>query len=192
MALETVSYIGSLVASNPISTDTVSQADDHIRLIKQVLLNTFPNLTGQVTLNQAQMNNPIPKGVISMWYGAIANIPSGWAICDGTNETPNLIDKFIVGAGDTYAVAATGGDVVSGTGGDHTHSLVSAGAHDHGGVTGAVASFSTGTAGVALATSNHTHSITSGGTHTHSVNAVGTHTHTSLPPYYALAYIMKL
>lgn len=192
MALETVSYIGSLVPTNPASTDTVSQSDDHIRLVKQVLLNTFPNLTGAVTKNQAEMNNPIPKGVITMWYGAIANIPTGWTLCDGTLETPNLLDRFIVGAGSTYAVADTGGDVVSGADGDHTHSLVSAGAHDHGGVTGAVGTFSTGTAGVALDVNNHTHTITSGGTHTHSVNAVGTHTHTSLPPYYALAYIMKL
>ena len=192
MALETVSYIGSLNAANPTSTDTVSQSDDHIRLLKQVLLNTFPNLTGPVTVNQDQMNNPVPKGVIAMWYGAVDNVPSGWSLCDGTLETPDLRDKFVVGAGTTYAVAATGGDVISGVSGDHTHSLVSAGAHDHGGVTGAVATFSTGTAGVALDVNNHTHTITSSGTHTHSVNAVGTHTHSSLPPYYALAYIMKL
>lgn len=192
MALENVSYIGSLNASNPTSTDTVSQADDHIRLIKQVLLNTFPNLTGAVTKNQAEMNNPIPKGVISMWYGAIDNIPSGWSLCDGTNETPNLIDRFIVGAGSTYVVGTTGGAVITGAEGGHTHSLVSAGEHDHGGITGAVGTFSTGTAGVALSDQNHTHTISSSGTHTHSVNAVGTHTHTSLPPYYALAYIMKL
>lgn len=192
MALENVSYIGSLVPANPVSTDTVSQADDHIRLIKQVLINTFPNLTGPVTQNQAQMNNPIPKGVISMWYGAIDNVPSGWALCDGTNETPDLIDKFIVGAGSTYAVGATGGDVVSGSSGGHTHSIESAGAHDHGGVTGAVATLSSGTLGITEGTDNHTHTISSSGTHTHSVNAVGTHTHTSLPPYHALAYIMKL
>ena len=192
MALETVNYIGSLVPANPTSTDTVSQSDDHIRLIKQVLINTFPNLTGPVTKNQSEMNNPIPKGVITIWYGIIANIPTGWVLCDGTNETPNLIDRFIVGAGSTYTVAETGGGAVTGSGGGHTHSLVSSGAHDHGGVTGAIATFSTGTAGVALDVNDHTHTIASSGTHTHSVNAVGTHTHTNLPPYYALAYIMKL
>ncbi len=39
-----------------------------------------------------------PRGIISKWYGAIATIPSGWALCDGTNGTPDLRDKFIVGA----------------------------------------------------------------------------------------------
>jgi len=40
----------------------------------------------------------IPRGVIAMWYGSISNIPQGWALCDGTNGTPDLRDKFIVGA----------------------------------------------------------------------------------------------
>ena len=44
-----------------------------------------------------------------MWSGATNNIPSGWALCDGNNGTPNLQDKFIVGAGSSYAVDATGG-----------------------------------------------------------------------------------
>jgi hypothetical protein len=48
-------------------------------------------------------------GMILLWSGSIATIPSGWQICDGTNGTPDLRDRFIVGAGSTYAVAATGG-----------------------------------------------------------------------------------
>ena len=191
MALETVNYIGSLVATNPASTDTVSQSDDHIRLIKQVLLNTFPNLTGAVTKNQAEMNNPIPKGIISLWYGAIANIPSGWALCDGSNETPNLIDKFVVGAGSTYTVSTSGGSLSSGSSGGHTHTVVSAGSHNHGGVTGQ-ATLTSGVSGVASGTNNHTHTVTTAGDHTHTVNSVPNHSHTILPPYYALAYIMKL
>ena len=51
----------------------------------------------------------VPVGGIIMWSGATNNIPSGWALCDGNNGTPNLQDKFIVGAGSSYAVAATGG-----------------------------------------------------------------------------------
>ena len=49
----------------------------------------------------------IPKGGIIMWSGATTAIPQGWALCDGTNGTPNLRDRFIVGAGSTYAVAAS-------------------------------------------------------------------------------------
>jgi hypothetical protein len=57
MGLETGTYIDSLVTTNPASTDGLAQADDHIRLIKSTLKNTFPNLTGVVTVTQADLNN---------------------------------------------------------------------------------------------------------------------------------------
>ena len=50
-----------------------------------------------------------PSGGIIMWSGAINTIPIGWVLCDGTNGTPNLIDRFIVGAGSIYNVGDTGG-----------------------------------------------------------------------------------
>lgn len=42
------------------------------------------------------------RGIIFMWYGAILDIPDGWALCDGTQSTPNLKNHFILGAGLTY------------------------------------------------------------------------------------------
>lgn len=51
----------------------------------------------------------IPAGVILLWSGSIASIPSGWLLCNGTSGTPDLRDRFVVGAGSTYAVGATGG-----------------------------------------------------------------------------------
>jgi hypothetical protein len=51
----------------------------------------------------------IPVGGIIMWGGVIGNIPSNWQLCDGTNGTPDLQDRFIVGAGDSYSVGGTGG-----------------------------------------------------------------------------------
>ena len=57
MALENGTYVNSLVPANPASTDGLAQADDHIRLIKSTLQNTFPNLTGAVTATQATLNN---------------------------------------------------------------------------------------------------------------------------------------
>ena len=51
----------------------------------------------------------IPKGVIVMWSGSANNVPSGWALCDGGNGRPDLRNRFIVGAGDSYGVGATGG-----------------------------------------------------------------------------------
>ena len=64
-----------------------------------------------VTLGQLQelFKQIVPTGIILLWSGAIAAIPIGWHICDGTVGTPDLRDRFIVGAGTTYAVGGTGG-----------------------------------------------------------------------------------
>ena len=54
-------------------------------------------------------NNFIPSGVIMLWSGLSSNIPKGYVLCDGNNGTPDLTDKFIIGAGSTYAVGENGG-----------------------------------------------------------------------------------
>ena len=51
----------------------------------------------------------VPKGAIIMWSGGVDQVPPGWALCDGTNETPDLRDRFIVAAGGAYPVEDTGG-----------------------------------------------------------------------------------
>lgn len=229
MALETASYISQLNVANPLSTDAVSQADDHLRLIKAVLKNTFPNLNAPVTATPGTLNTPIAAGIIAMWSGAVGAVPAGWALCDGTNGTPNLKNRFIVGAGDAYAVGATGGaDSVTLNESQipsHTHAIsattVSAGAHNHT-ITDPGHSHSTynqvtnpssadgpldGSARVSgadrdLETRNTSAattgiSINSGGAHTHTITAAAATTggggsHENRPPYYALAYIMKV
>jgi hypothetical protein len=147
-----------------------------------------------------------PVGGIILWSGSVASIPSGWALCNGSNGTPDLRNRFVVGAGSTYAVDATGGSadaiVVSHT---HTYSGTTAsnGAHQH----------TTGT-GVGASTPGSTASLYAGllgsppfsGTANITTDSAGAHTHTisgttdstgssgtnaNLPPYYALAYIMK-
>lgn len=79
--------------------------------------------------------NGVPRGVITMWSGSIATIPAGWVICDGqpknlpgggTITPPNLLDRFIVGAGNGYAVGATGGSASANL--QHQHPM--AHAHD--------------------------------------------------------------
>lgn len=50
-----------------------------------------------------------PRGVVKMWYGEAAKVPAGWAICDGTQGTPDLRDRFVIGAGGKYGLEATGG-----------------------------------------------------------------------------------
>lgn len=80
----------------------------------------------------------LPYGCILQWSGSLATVPSGWHLCDGTSGTPNLRDKFIVGAGSTYVPAQTGGAVAfsvsTNTAGIHTHggATGNAGGHGHG------------------------------------------------------------
>lgn len=201
-----------------------------------VVLSASPALTGTPTAPTAAdttdstqiattafVRDIIPTGVITMWYGSIISIPSGWYLCDGTNSTPDLRDRFIVGAGTTYAVAATGGSanaiVVSHTHtttststftgaalGDHTHTITDSG-HTHGGGSvalgaGASIQFPGGGSTSPAALPNAFTGISivgiSAGTPAGTVATTVTNstegasgTGANLPPYYALAYIMK-
>ena len=169
-------------------------------------------LTGQTSL--------VPSGVIVLWSGSVASVPSGWYLCDGLNGTPNLTDRFVVGAGNTYAVGDTGGansvtldathipshahsfsgSGTTSTGGAHNHEIKYAD-NDSGGGTGLYMAGETNRAG--LRTSSYisytaTQSVQSGGSHNHSFSISGTTgtsgggaSHENRPPYYALAYIMK-
>ena len=63
----------------------------------------------------------VPSGVILMWGGSADTIPRGWALCDGTNGTPDLLDRFVVASGRNYPQGSKGGaesatpDVSTGT-----------------------------------------------------------------------------
>ena len=93
----------------------------------------------------------MPAGIIAMWSGTIATIPTGWSLCDGTGSTPNLIAKFIRGV-------ATSGTNPGGTGGaeDHTLSAAELTQHSH------PISFTSG------AGSAHSHGVTDPG-HSHTI-----------------------
>lgn len=146
-----------------------------------------------------------PVGGIIMWSGSIATIPSGWLLCNGTSGTPDLRNRFVVGAGSTYAVAATGGSadaiVVS-----HTHTATVSTTSLTGSITDQYASGggNGSTTGVFSQTnyqvdgdggeSRPGRTIFFDGSHTHTVTNSSTGssgTNANLPPYYALAYIMK-
>lgn len=120
----------------------------------------------------------IPAGVIVMWSGSVASIPSGWVICDGNNSTPDLRNRFIVGAGSGYSVGDTGGaDTVTLTTDQiPSHSHVYSRAASPGGGQDQAGSGS----GDAVNHSNQNTTNTGGG-----------QAHENRPPYYALAYIMK-
>jgi hypothetical protein len=78
-------------------------------------------------IHQLLIDRGVPYGAIMMWSGIASDIPESWALCDGTNGTPDLRNRFIVGATDTYAPLATGGSTtLVGTG-----SVALGGAHVH-------------------------------------------------------------
>lgn len=150
--------------------------------------------------------NSFPSGGIIMWSGSIVSIPSGWALCDGTNGTPDLRNRFVVGAGSTYAVGATGGsDSVTLSEANlpaHTHTFSGTtstdGAHSH---TISGSNFDNGDPGSLCLTAagGYWGDTTTGtaGSHAHSfsgtTSSVGSGTAVeNRPPYYALAYIMKV
>jgi len=70
-------------------------------------IQTLDNLYGIIGTTPSV--SAVPAGGIIMWSGSIGSIPTGWNLCDGSNGTPNLTDRFIVGAGSSYAVGNTGG-----------------------------------------------------------------------------------
>ena len=177
--------------------------------------------------NKGYVDNSIPVGGIIMWSGTIASIPSNWRLCNGGNGTPDLRNRFIIGASIDDATNGTGGSggvtkahtsIETGTnyvtGGTKDAVVVS---HNHSGYTNGgtydgqhyhntpdivgsgtsqfFSSTPSGTAGggaygfvyglyqVAATGSDHRHVISSDG---------GSGTNKNLPPYYAIAFIMRV
>jgi len=154
--------------------------------------------SGQVMVSAGSGNTPtwgnaFVAGMIMLWSGSSATIPSGWLLCDGTSSTPDLRNRFVVGATSTYAVGATGGTadaiVVS-----HTHTFSSTtdsstaglALGPYGGSPKEVDDTVSSAAGWNTQTGSHTHTF-SGTT----ASAGSSGTNQNLPPYYALCYIMK-
>jgi hypothetical protein len=196
------------------------QYQDQMNNALRLYFNQIDNITQSVSQTAALVPdiNSFPAGGIIMWSGAISAIPSGWNICDGTNGTPNLRDRFIVGAGSTYAVGATGGSA-NATLVSHTHTAtVSDPGHSHGvsdpGHSHGINYWLGGNPGVngqALCGADqvlyggfNALPSTLGASTGISVNGASTGisvsnstqgssaTNANLPPYYALAYIMKI
>ena len=130
-----------------------------------------------------------------IWSGATNNIPTGWQLCNGTNGSPDLRDKFVVGAGSTYSVDATGGsttDTVNISGSD----TVNISASDNvtiSGTTGTVQQTGGSAYTSMYSQANHTHSFSGSATvnitASDTVNISGSDTVNTVPPYYALCYI---
>lgn len=125
-----------------------------------------------------------------MWSGDSSNIPSGWALCNGQNGTPDLRNRFVVGAGSSYSIGATGGsDFV-------TLSESELPSHNHSLDTYAILQVDNTDSG--LSNGMYTDKLTAGQNYdrivkTYYTNNTGyNQAHENRPPYYALCYIMKL
>jgi len=161
--------------------------------------------TTQIATTAFVLANAIPSGLISMWSGTIASIPSGWVLCNGSNSTPDLRNRFIIGAhSDTAGVAyttVTGSNTTSGGSKDaitvsHTHtatSTVTDPGHLHAyRYDAAVAQNGSGRNGSGGSSSLNTDSAVTNITVGTSISTTGSSgTNANLPPYYALAFIMK-
>jgi hypothetical protein len=148
----------------------------------------------------------IPTGVIVMWSGSIATIPTGWLLCNGSSGTPDLRNKFIIAANaDDAGVAKTSitGSATQ-TGGSkdatlvsHTHTAtVTDPSHQHGfnpNIGNNSAGFGYGSIQAtngAIAGTIVTNFATTGITVSNSTTG-SSGTNANLVPYYSLAYIMK-
>lgn len=148
-----------------------------------------------------EQNSTTHPGTVTIWTGLLSNIPDGWAVCDGNNGTPNMLDRFSKGAKSGNSSGTTGGQASvtlntdqlpshthSGsttTDGSHTHKISAEGDVTSGGVSNDY--------------------LDSNGSNSHSTNTAGSHTHSfstgwtggdgsfeNRPPFYEVAFIMKL
>lgn len=131
--------------------------------------------------------NVLPSGLISLWSGAVTDIPEGWALCNGENKTPDLRDKFVIGAGNAYPVKSEGGEA------RHVLTRAEMPSHSH-----AIKSdidneaYNIDWAPWTEYTTGWTQQAVSSKTApTYTQSAGENEAHNNLPPYYALCYIMK-
>lgn len=160
---------------------------------------TSDNLEAAIRSIPVAEDSSFPVGGIIMWSGL--TVPTGWALCNGQNGTPDLRGKFILGASDTHAMGETGGE--------ETHKLTTDELASHSHVQRLPSDNSVG----ATSTKKWVYRVTSGSldTGTRSLgsgivtnNAINSSidlatastgsgtAHNNMPPYYTLAYIMKL
>lgn len=156
---------------------------------------TFDSTTSTLSAPTFAGNGTIPIGGIIMWYGNIVDIPSGWSLCNGSNGTPDLRSRFVVGATDdgstgvtfdantgavsgSYAPHNTGGSVA------HQLSVAEMPSHTHTEQYN-VNSSGQDQAGSGSGDNDNTSTRDSGSTG-------GDDYHENRPPYYALAFIMRI
>ena len=149
---------GELAKWDDAATEWACATDEGLSAaaVTSLLTSTPVDLAAGSTMDGEDIGG-VPSGAIVMWSGTVATIPSDWVLCDGSSGTPDLTDRFVMGAGDSYSPGATGGSTSLSTGTESVMRWWGSCSYAAGCVT----------------------ALTTGGS-------------ASLPPYYALAFIMKV
>ena len=177
---------GDFTAAGKVSSSRLSVSGD-ATFSSAATVSGGATVEGDLTVSGSVSGyGSVPVGTIVLWSGSAGNIPDGWKLCDGSNNTPDLRGRFVVGHhpddGD-YAVGKTGGEK------RHTLSVGEMPSHNHNvdvsiwGYTGARGDYWE----VAAPESYYSHKNTLG-----SSSAGGGQAHENRPPYYALCYIMRV
>jgi|AGSF01.1.fsa_nt_gi Microcystin-dependent protein len=186
-----VRVYGKLTVDGEVISKDIQKMEGNVELGNEDrdIITVFGTISSRHSTNNLVVNNAIKapafigdgaivKGIIVMWSGQFAQIPTGWALCNGQNGTPDLRDRFIVGAGNSYAVASTGGAATVALTVEqmpaHSHVFSRIFAQIDGG-------------GIFPGGNNDSPTLQD------NTNLTGgNQPHENRPPYYALAFIMKL
>lgn len=156
-------------------TDPASASETFNPLVERLVENI-------AALHRRLAHPIVPPGCILIWSGAADAIPAGWALCDGLNDTPDLRDRFVLGAGGKYSMGENGGEesvkLEEENTPYHTHGLA--------GATVGINFNSGGSYPFYYDDGGPTRNI-----YTNPPRNWG-QPHNNMPPYYALCYIMKL
>jgi len=129
---------GGNIVATPLWDTTLTNVS-----IANATTTTLPyNSNNTSVATTAFVQSVFPTGMIMMWNNSTNPIPAGWQLCNGTNGTPDLRDRFILGSGGTYPTGSTGGNESVTLGSSnmvgHNHSATSTftgaalGTHTHG------------------------------------------------------------
>jgi hypothetical protein len=185
---------GTLVSSGTLDVTGAFKLDGTAGASGQVIVSAG---TGTPTWGSG-----FPSGGIIMWSGTIATIPSGWLLCNGSSGTPDLRNRFVIGAfsddSGTAKTTVTGTSTQTGGSKDaivvsHTHTAtVTDPGHVHTFTNAGPTSIGGSGSGGVYADSRavSTNSATTGITVANSTEG-SSGTNANLVPYFALAYIMK-
>lgn len=173
--IDMTALIADAVATGAITGSSYNAGTNVLTLTFANGTNVPIDLTGLI--NDAISGAIMPVGGIIMWSGGV--VPGGWQLCNGTAGTPDLRDRFIVGAGTAYVSGATGGTI------NHNHAVTVNGSATGITLTPGATDNVDGNSGA-----SHTQNYTlNDPTHTHTASTANAD---NLPPYYALAFIMKV